>query len=249
MRPENAVALHSLALICDVVHRPCSLLAPGASVPRHLHPHAYATVVLEGGYQEAGESGRWRVVAGDVLLHAPFSAHCDHILARGARVLNLPAPTQLSRSACGRIADPDLVVRLAEHNPLDAAAALLESWRPGDGGLTDAPDLLAHALAAPGGAGVQVWALAHGVSRTTAFRWFRSIYGVGPARYRSEARARRAWQLIVEGSVGLAELAAATGYADQAHMSRGVKAFTGRSPGAWRRARLQPSFKTGRRAV
>jgi hypothetical protein len=118
-------------LIAEVVHRPCSILAPGASVPRHIHPHAYATVVLEGGYQEAGESGRWRVWSGDVLLHAPFSAHCDQVLAGGARVLNLPAPIHLSRSACGRIEDPDLVVRLAERDPLDAAAvmAMTVVWR------------------------------------------------------------------------------------------------------------------------
>ena len=236
-------------MLPDVVHTPYSILAPGASVPRHLHPHAYATVVLEGGYQEAGEAGRWRVRAGDVLLHAPFSAHCDQVLASGARVLNLPAPIDLPRSACGRIADPDLVVRLAERSPLDASAALLEAWRPGNGGLTDAPDLLARALAAPAGAGIQAWALARGVSRTTAYRWFSRIYGVGPRRYRTEARARQAWRMIVDGSMGLAELAATAGYADQAHMSRSIKAFTGRSPAAWRRVRLQPSFKTGGRAA
>jgi AraC-like DNA-binding protein len=55
-------------------------------------------------------------------------------------------------------------------------------------------------------------------------------YGVGPTRYRIEARARFAWQMIIEG---VAEIAAAAGYADQAHMTREVKAFTGRSPGAW----------------
>lgn len=236
-------------MISRVAARPCSILSPGTSVPRHLHPHAYATVVLEGGYQEAGESGRWRVRAGDVLVHAPFSAHCDQVLTCGARVLNLPAPIDLPRSTCGRITDLDLVVRLAERSPMDATAALLASWLPGDGGLTDAPDLLARALAVSGNAGVKAWAQANGISRATAFRWFSSVYGVAPTRYRIEARARQAWQMIVHGSMSFAELAVAAGYADQAHMSRSVKGFTGRSPGAWRRARLQPSFKTGGRGA
>jgi AraC-like DNA-binding protein len=55
--------------------------------------------------------------------------------------------------------------------------------------------------------------------------------------------------VIVDDAAGLAEIAAPAGYADQAHMSREVKAFTGRSPGPWRTPRLQPSFKTsGRRS-
>jgi AraC-like DNA-binding protein len=224
--------------------RPRSILAPGAVIPRHIHAHAYATVVLDGSYQEAGECGRWRVRAGDVLLHAPFSAHCDHAPARGARVLNLPVAAAPRRSACGRVDDPDLVVRIAERDPLEAAAALMAGWRPGDDGMTDPPDALARTLSSPGRPGVEAWALANHICRTTAFRWFRSAYGVGPTRYRTEARARLAWRMVVDGTTSLAEIAAAAGYADQAHMSRAVKAFTGSSPGAWRKARLQPSFKT-----
>jgi AraC-like DNA-binding protein len=224
--------------------RPRSILAPGMIIPRHVHAQAYATVVLEGSYQEAGECGRWRVRAGDVLLHAPFSAHCDQTPARGARVLNLPVAPP-GRSACGCIDDPDLVVRLAERDPQEAAAVLMAGWRPGGGGMADAPDLLARALSGPSRPGVQDWARANHISRATAFRWFRSTYGVAPTRYRTEARARLAWRMIVDGTAGLAEIAAAAGYADQAHMSREVKAFTGRSPGAWRTARMQPSFKTG----
>lgn len=221
-----------------------SVLAPGVTIPHHIHARAYATVVLDGGYQEAGECGRWRVKAGDVLLHAPFSAHCDQVAARGARVLNLAIRARLVRSACGRVGDPDLIARLAERDLIEASAAVMEAWQPGDGGLSDAPDLLARALAMPGGAGVTAWARSNGVSRASVFRWFRAAYGVGPARYRTEARARLAWRMIVDGAAGLAEIAAEAGYSDQSHMTREVKAFTGRPPGAWGAVRLQPSFKT-----
>jgi AraC-like DNA-binding protein len=233
----------TLAVMSIASERPRSILVPGMIIPRHVHAQAYATVVLEGSYQEAGECGRWCVRAGDVLLHAPFSAHCDRAPARGAHVLNLPVAPP-ARSACGRIDDPDRIVRLAERDPREAAAALMAGWRPGDGGMADPPDVLARVLSGAGRPGVEDWARANHISRATAFRWFRSTYGVGPTRYRTEARARLAWRMIVDDAAGLAEIAAAAGYADQAHMSRAVKAFTGRSPGAWRTPRLQPSFKT-----
>jgi AraC-like DNA-binding protein len=227
-------------------HTPSCVLASGGTIPRHVHSHAYATLVLEGGYQEAGECGRWNVQAGDVLLHAPFSAHWDHAPTRGARVLNLPIPISVLRSDCGRIDDVESVIRLAERDSLEAATLLMRGCRHAQRGLTDAPDLLARALSDPDPLSVQAWSLANGISRATAFRWFRASYGVDPTRYRIEARARSAWQMIVNGTESLADVSATAGYADQAHMNRHVKAFTGRSPGAWRAcAPLQPSFKTG----
>ncbi|MET3667922.1 helix-turn-helix domain-containing protein [Caulobacter sp. 1776] len=55
-------------------------------------------------------------------------------------------------------------------------------------------------------------------------------------RRRVEARARRAWALITGTMDTLASIAAETGFTDQAHMTRDVKALTGKAPGAWRRA-------------
>ena len=91
---------------------------------------------------------------------------------------------------------------------------------------------------------IQAWAEAQGVARQTVFRGFRALYGVSPTRYRVEARARRAWKLIMAGDLSLAEAALTAGYADQAHMCREVKALTGHTPGAWAmKARLHHSFK------
>jgi AraC-like DNA-binding protein len=225
---------------------PSSVLAPGSTVARHVHLRAYATVVLDGGYQEAGECGRWRVQAGDVLIHAPISAHWDHVAPGGARVINLALPDSIARSACGHCVDLDLVLRLAPRDPLEAAEALLHGWRAGKAGLGDVPDLLARTLAAPDPPGVEAWADGVGVSRATAFRWFRATYGIAPTVYRVESRARLAWRMIVDSAASLADIAAAAGYADQSHMSRDVRRLTGHSPGAWRtRDALQHSFKTG----
>jgi hypothetical protein len=38
-------------------------------MPRHRHLQRYAAIVLSGGYVEAGDAGRMRVRAGDVLVH------------------------------------------------------------------------------------------------------------------------------------------------------------------------------------
>lgn len=63
----------------------------GAHFAHHRHEGAYAAIVLSGGYDEAGERGRWHVRAGDVVIHDMFDAHCDRF--RGAcEILNLHLP-------------------------------------------------------------------------------------------------------------------------------------------------------------
>src|SRR5262245_35105344 len=69
-----------------------SRLEPASEMTRHRHVAAYATLVLSGGYEEAGDAGRFRVSEGDILIHAPFSAHRDAIFRTGAVVLDLPLP-------------------------------------------------------------------------------------------------------------------------------------------------------------
>lgn len=209
-------------------------LAPDA-IPRHLHAAPYAAVVLEGGYEEAGERGRFRVEAGDVLVHAAFSAHFNPAPNRRVVVLNLPLTTTPTFAAA-RLADPDTLVRLAERDPAAAEAYLVTHWQAGHAALADAPDRMAAALSDAPDLAIEAWAREHGVTRETAFRWFRQAYGVAPSRYRVEARARRAWGLITNGAETLAAIAAEVGFTDQAHMTRDVKALTGRTPGAWRAA-------------
>jgi len=65
-------------------------------------------------------------------------------------------------------------------------------------------------------------------------RAFRQAWGVDARRYRCELRARNAWLQITTTTHSLASIAMATAFADQAHMTHGVRALTGRSPGAWR---------------
>jgi AraC-like DNA-binding protein len=224
-----------------------SLLAPASHIPRHYHALPYATLVLDGAYEEAGDAGRWRVGAGDVLLHGPFSAHRDWVAKRRTHVLDLPLPLDGREwPARGRTSDPDLLLRIAGGDAVEAAAMLLEGFEPTEGAVDDDADRLADALAGDSPPAIASWAAHQGCARETASRHFSMIYGVAPVRYRGEARARRAWRLIVGGNTSLADVAAGTGYADQAHMTRAVKRLTGRTPNQWRlwRRAGSHSFKT-----
>ncbi len=86
------------------------------------------------------------------------------------------------------------------------------------------------------------WAATTGLAPATVSRGFRAAFGVPPARYRAEARARRAFAALSSGDDPLVEIALACGFADQAHFSRAIVALTGFAPTAWRRT--SNPFKT-----
>lgn len=220
-------------------------LIPASTIPRHGHAAPYAAVVLAGGYEEAGDGGRFRVAAGDVLVHGGFSAHLDRDAAAGTMVLNLPlSPGYAAVSFRARADDPDRLARLAERDPEEAGRLLVEGLVPADMAPLDGVDALAAALSGPEAPAIAAWAGAERVSRETAWRWFRGVYGVSPARYRVEARARRAWRRLTTGTERLVDIASGEGFSDQAHLGRDIRALTGRTPGQWRA--MQHSFKTAR---
>ena len=75
----------------------------------------------------------------------------------------------------------------------------------------------------------------NGLARETVSRGFAAAYGATPSVLRAELRARFAWLRITRGSDGLCNIAADTGFADQAHMTRWIHRITGAPPAAWRR--------------
>jgi AraC-like DNA-binding protein len=72
-----------------------------------------------------------------------------------------------------------------------------------------------------------------GLSRFELARQFRRCLGTSPHRYATMRRPDGARRLIA-ANVSLAEAAAASGFADQSHMTRQFKQAYGISPGAWR---------------
>lgn len=208
---------------------------------RHRHAEAYVAVVLEGGYLEAGESGRVRASPGTVIAHEALSAHRDDFGTSGAVVLNLPAIAGVD--GAGSIADADALVRAAERDPAEAALLLAAGFRPGAQSPDDWPDQLAAALNANPDLAIGSWADAAGLDATSVSRGFSRAYGVSPKRFRLEARARRAARALPFWQGNIAALAAETGFADQAHLARAIRDLTGRTPQALRAKYVQAETK------
>jgi AraC-like DNA-binding protein len=215
-------------------------------IARHSHSHAYAAIVLAGGYEECGSRGRFRVGPGDVLLHDAFDGHLDRIRCEGAQILNLVTTGWAPGFSVGEARDPDALARIAETDTAEARACLREQLREQPHAPGDWPDVLARDLLADPGCRLDAWADAHGLSAEAVSRGFGKVFGQTPAAFRAEARTRRAFALVAGTDAPLASIAASAGFADQAHMSRCMRALTGLPPGAWRRSN---PFKTERARI
>jgi AraC-like DNA-binding protein len=209
--------------------------APGENLARHRHDHAFAALVLAGGYVEAGDTGRHRVEAGDVLVHHVFEGHLDRFDARGAEVLILPIPVEWDGPCHGRVADMDSIARAAERNAAAAAVLLREGMLAKQSGATDWPDLLAQSLRANPALVLGDWAAAMGLHEGSLSRGFRLAFAMTPEAFRLVQRTHRAIAILGRRPDSLAAIAQDCGFADQAHMTRAVARLTGATPAKFRR--------------
>ena len=209
------------------------------SLPRHRHLRAYATVVLAGCFEQSGYVGRIRATAGDVLIHPALDCHANPMVCAGVKLIRLDWSDANGAAGLYRLKEVDAVARTAEKDVRDAALLLEHALRkkplPPPGKRNDWPDLLAATLAQNASMELGVWAEANNLARETVSRGFATAYGIAPAVFRAELRARAAWLRITRGSDCLCTIATETGFADQAHMTRWVHRITGAPPAAWRR--------------
>jgi AraC-like DNA-binding protein len=96
-------------------------------------------------------------------------------------------------------------------------------------------DLLPQRLADP--PSLSELAAITGLSQFALLRAFRQETGMPPHAYLNQLRVRRARQLL-DGGLAPADVAAQTGFADQAHMTRHFKRVVGVPPAAYQRERL-----------
>ena len=217
----------------------------GDFLPRHVHEEAFATIVLTGGYVEAGDTGRHRAEPGDALIHGPYEFHLDHFDRGSTEVLVVPVAADRFPCAAGRIPDLDALVRVLEEDPGAAEEALREQIEPKEVNLPDWPDILAHDLSHDPSLSLGEWADRHGLSAGSVSRGFGQVYGVTPATYRLLQRTHRAIRAILGSETPLAALAQDCGFADQAHMVRSVHRATGLSPRTLRaRGRIRPPLRS-----
>jgi AraC-like DNA-binding protein len=204
--------------------------APYEVLPRHQHAHGFAAVVLAGHYSEAGDTGRHRLAPGDVLVHRAYESHIDRFEAAGGDVLVIPLTQPWPGPMLGRVRDADDVVHVAEHDPLEAAGALAGKIVARASELHDWPDLLARVLNADPALALGPWASERGLHPGSLSRGFRQIFGITPAGFRLVARTHRAIRALRETRAALGDVAYACGFADQAHLTRAVRAMCAMPP-------------------
>ena len=210
---------------------------------RHSHEHAYAAIVLSGGYEEAGDHGRFRVEAGDVVLHERFEAHINRFSDSGAVVFNLPLPAGRSFvPGLAKVEDIDFILRAASSNQVEAADLLFSMVTARRAECADWPDELAAALIANPSLSLSRWSERKGLTPWAVSRGFMQVFGLSPSAFRARTRTRHAWKAIETSEETLARIAAHLGFSDQPHMTRSVKQMTGVGPKAWRVAANR--FKT-----
>jgi AraC family transcriptional regulator len=206
-----------------------------AFLQTHRHRHAYAALVVEGGYTECSLDGPLDCAPGTIVVHPAFHAHADRFGRRGARVVNVEVVDshELREAKALRVDDLSEAREVFERAPHRLAEllafavpvlpvtlpawqqALLEGLRDGD---------------------VPITTLARqaGVTPEHASRVFRRTHGMTPRSLRREARWRAAWRLL-RGDERLADVATTAGFADQSHLNRVVRAHSGCTPATLRR--------------
>jgi AraC-like DNA-binding protein len=130
----------------------------------------------------------------------------------------------------GELEGDDLIVRLAGALARRAGAPRRALARPASRRAEIARDYLeANAMRTVSSAELE---RATGLDRYALARHFRALYATSPHRYLVMRRLQRARAMIGAGGA-LADVAMATGFADQAHFSRHFKKAFGMSPGRW----------------
>jgi AraC-like DNA-binding protein len=215
-------------------------LSRSFSLPRHRHLRAYATIVLEGRFEESGYIGRLVATAGDVLIHPALDCHENAMVSAGVKLIRLEWPDTLEMTGLFHLDAIDEIAHCAEHDLREATrlleCALLTERVDSPGKRNDWPDLLLRDLAEDGSIELRAWAEANGLAPETISRGFCAAYGATPSILRAELRTRAAWLRITRGTDPLSTIAIETGFADQAHMTRWIQRMTGTTPAGWRRA-------------
>jgi len=200
---------------------------------RHAHELAHITVVLSGTFGEAGDFGRQNLGPGDVVLRRSFDPHFNLMGSSGATVLVLPQDIP-QQSAFGRIKDPDLLVKLAERDIVEALDCLEEQLEALSPAVDHWSDLLASLLRKGWVGSLARWADEVGCRPETVSREFGRVYGCSPRHYRVSIRSRAALARIKMSAESFAAIAADLGFSDQAHMNRAIRDLTGETPRAIR---------------
>ena len=245
------------AVLSEVTHR------EGRALPPHGHEASYFCVLLDGGYVEQAGPTVLEYRPFSTAFHPEGLFHVDRIGPRGARFFMLDVrrewaakwngPFDASLDAAPRFLSHDSALLLARiyaasrrelvsADLVDAALCELlgdasrmphvrETRRPA--WLARCLDLLHASVDRP----PSIVDLARTLDLHPVYmaREFRRRSGRTVGEYSRRVRLRAACRLLADRDRPLAEIAAATGFADQSHLTRLFTAAIGCAPGAYRK--------------
>lgn len=203
----------------------------GESCRAHRHARAQTSWMIAGDYAEDSDAGRVEAFGPTLSVKPAGFEHENVFGAVGALVLSWNRMAGHGAAYGVTPCSPDQVGDLRRsHDPSAVDAAPVPVRRAPAAWVRNAR---ARLLASPiDGARLAQGAGAHPASLARAFR---REFGSTPARLRDDRRLAGAVADLIRTDLSLAEVAAAHGYSDQAHMTRRVGAASGWSPAALRR--------------
>ena len=230
--------------------------SPNERLEHHAHSRAFMSFVIQGSYVEYCGGRVNRCAPGTLIYHPSGEEHADrfesqeavllgieldepqdseHGLLRSRHVLDGPEKLiahQLARELKGQCPVSNLVVEsLAAELLSNCCRGLGRKGTPRWLGATVelANDRCASRLS------LKAVAAAVGVHPIHLARQFRARMGCTFGEYVRRIRLSRALEQLRCSSASIAEIAAATGFADQSHLTRLISATVGFSPAAYRR--------------
>jgi AraC family transcriptional regulator len=229
---------------------------PPEEVAEHSHIGAHFVLAVDSGYLSAARGAAEPAGPVTLIYNPPGTVHRDRFAETGGRFLSIDVPTPVvpaqasdallitDAGACAsaaRIAgliaggEPDMVA--IEELLLLVVAGVSNGERPS----RHVPDWLRRAVEALHDLSnedtLEIRQVAHmvGVHPVHLARAYRRHFGHGPSEAVRRQRIARATDLLTRG-LGLAEVAAAAGFADQSHMTRAFRRDYGVTPARFRDA-------------
>jgi AraC family transcriptional regulator len=230
---------------------------PGQRLPKHYHGQPYLFVMLSGAMGETTGSREHLCTRGWLVFNEVGESHCDVVFEQGARGLNVELPPDwLADFRADRGAHEPIVYRHA--GPAVTAVGTLQlAMRVCPAirafAVEEAVTCLIDALRSPpvGRAGSPRWleaaeehirthfrdglsfsaiAADAGVHPAHLCREFRRKFGCTMSQYAARLRCDDAFLQLVDSQLSLAAIAARTGFADQAHLTRSIRRYFGNTP-------------------
>jgi AraC family transcriptional regulator len=228
-----------------------SLYRAGEVLPRHYHDHAFLSFASRGSFEETLRTRALRCETFDVIARPAGEVHSNRYDAKGTACVLVALSGRFSdltiSAALPRAVAAPIAVRIArefrsadEVSPLIIEGLVLEliggALRPEPRGarwLAAARDYIHANASRP----LTTRAIANvaGVHPTTLSRAFRATYRCTPGEYLRRVRIETAIAALTTTTATIADIAVATGFYDQSHLTNALKRHTRLTPADYRR--------------